>query len=87
VKPLSSNPAVQAYVADQITKELFARLDATTYVKDALPAQAQALAAPLTTALQSFVREATVRVMQRPISSSGSGSMPAGSPTHSSSTS
>jgi hypothetical protein len=64
VKPLSSNPAIQSYVADQITKELFARVDVTTYVEDALPPKAQALAGPLTGALQSFVREATVRVMQ-----------------------
>jgi hypothetical protein len=64
VKPLSSNPAIQSYVADEITKELFARVDVNTYVKDALPEQAQVLAAPLTGALQSFVREATVRVMQ-----------------------
>jgi hypothetical protein len=64
VKPLSSDPAIQSYVADDITKELFARVDIGSYVKDALPDRAQVLAAPLTTALQSFVREATVRIIQ-----------------------
>ena len=64
VKPLSSNPAIQSYVADEITKELFARVDIDTYVKDALPERAQALAGPLTGAVQSFVREATLRVIE-----------------------
>jgi hypothetical protein len=64
VKPLSSNPAVQAYVADQITHELFTRVDIDSYVKNALPERAQALAGPLTGAVQSFVRDATVRIMQ-----------------------
>ena len=64
VKPLSTNPAIQTYVADNITKELFARVDIGSYVKEALPERAQVLAGPLTTALQSFVREATVRIIQ-----------------------
>ncbi len=64
VKPLSSDPAIQAYVADQITKELYARVDVNSYVKEALPARAQVLAGPLTGALQSFVREAAMRVIQ-----------------------
>jgi hypothetical protein len=64
VKPLSSNPAIQTYVADNITRELFARVDVGEYVKEALPARAQVLAGPLTSALQGFVRDATVRVIQ-----------------------
>jgi hypothetical protein len=64
VKPLSSNPAIQAYVADEISKELFARVDIDSYVKEALPARAQALAGPLAGAVQSFVREAALRVIQ-----------------------
>ena len=66
VRPLSSSPAIQAYVADQITKELFARVDVNSYVKDALPERAQVLAAPLGGALQSFVRAATLRAVQTP---------------------
>ncbi len=64
VKPLSADPAIQSYVADDITRELFARVDISTYVKDALPDRAQVLAAPLTTALRSFVREATLRIIR-----------------------
>ncbi len=64
VKPLSSNPAIQAYVADDITRELFARVDISGYVKDALPDRAQVLAGPLTSALRSFVREATLRIIR-----------------------
>jgi hypothetical protein len=64
VKPLSADPAIQAYVADQITTELFARVDVDAYVKEALPARAQVLAGPLTGALQGFVREAAMRVIQ-----------------------
>jgi hypothetical protein len=64
VKPLSSNEAIQSYVADNITTELFARVDINKYVKEALPERAQVLAGPLTTALQSFVREATFRIIQ-----------------------
>ena len=64
VKPLSSNPAIQSYVSDNITTELFARVDISKYVKEALPDRAQVLAGPLTTALQSFVREATLRIIQ-----------------------
>ena len=64
VKPLSSNAAIQSYVSDNITTELFARVDISKYVKEALPDRAQVLAGPLTTALQSFVREATLRIIQ-----------------------
>jgi hypothetical protein len=66
VSPLSSNPAIQSYVADDISKRLFAAVDVTAYVRDALPARADRLAAPMSTALQSFVREATLRVLQSP---------------------
>lgn len=45
-------------------KELFARVDIAQYVHDALPDKAQPLAGPLTSALESFVREATLRVLQ-----------------------
>jgi hypothetical protein len=64
VKPLSTNPAIQSYVADEISQELFARVDIDGYVKDALPERAQALAGPLTGAVQSFVREAVLRVIE-----------------------
>jgi hypothetical protein len=64
VAPLASDPAIQAYFADDITNRLFARVDVAGYVKDALPARAQRLAGPLQSALRGFVHEATLRVLQ-----------------------
>ncbi len=64
VKPLSSNPAIQAYVADDVSQELFARVDIKKYVKEALPRRADVLSGPLTSALQTFVQAAVLRVLQ-----------------------
>jgi hypothetical protein len=64
VKPLSSDPAIQAYVADDVSKELFARVDIPRYVREALPNRARPLAGPLTSALQGFVHEAVLRIIQ-----------------------
>jgi hypothetical protein len=64
VKPLASDPAIQAYTADQVTNRLFAEVDVDQYVKETLPDRAQALAGPLTGALRSFTREATLRVLE-----------------------
>jgi len=66
VKPLASDPAVQAYIADTVTQQLFTQVDVESYVKDALPSRAEPLAGPLTSALKSFTREATLRVVQSP---------------------
>jgi len=64
VAPLASDPAIQQYAADQITAQLFANVDVNTYVQDALPAQAQVLAGPLTAAMRSFTRDLTLRLLQ-----------------------
>ena len=64
VAPLSSDPAVQAFVADDITKRLFAQVDVVSYVRSALPERAGALVQPVAGALKSFVRDATLRVLQ-----------------------
>jgi len=64
VKPLSQDPAIQTYVADEITTQLFAQVDVNSYVKDALPARAQVLAAPLSGAMHTFVHEVVLRVLQ-----------------------
>jgi hypothetical protein len=64
VKPLSSDPAIQSYVAEDVSKELFARVDIPRYVREALPKRAQPLAGPLTSALQGFVHEAVLRILQ-----------------------
>ena len=64
IKPLASNPAIQEYVADDVSEELFARVDIDKYVKEALPKRANVLAGPLTSALQTFVKAAVLRVLQ-----------------------
>jgi hypothetical protein len=64
VKPLASNPAIQAYVADDVTRRLFAQADVQQYVQDVLPERAQPLTGPLTSALENFVRQTTLRVLQ-----------------------
>jgi hypothetical protein len=64
VKPLSTNPAIQAYVADDVSQQLFERVDIERYVKDALPKRADPLAGPLTGALQTFVRTAVQKIIE-----------------------
>lgn len=64
VEPLAENPALQAYVAEDVSNQLFERVDIKQYVEDALPKRADALAGPLTSALQGFVRQAVERILQ-----------------------
>ena len=64
IAPLASNEAVQSYAADTLTTELFRQVDVQKFVTDALPDQAQALAAPIVTAVETFTRQATLRVLQ-----------------------
>ena len=63
IKPLASDPAVQAFVAEDISQQLFDRVDIKGYVKDALPDKAQVLSGPLTSALQGFVRQAVETIL------------------------
>src|SRR5438874_10361984 len=64
VKPLAKNPAVQNYIADTVTTNLLAQVDVNAYVNQALPPQAQVLGGPMTSAVQGFVHEATLRFVQ-----------------------
>jgi hypothetical protein len=64
VEPLAENPALQAYVAEDVSNQLFERVNIKEYVEDALPKRADALAGPLTSALQGFVRQAVERILQ-----------------------
>jgi hypothetical protein len=64
VKPLASDPAIQAFVADDVTRRLFAEVDVEQYVQEVLPDRAQSLTGPLTGALRNFVHETTLRVLQ-----------------------
>jgi hypothetical protein len=64
VAPLSSDPAIQAFVANDVSNRLFEQVNVKSYVQEALPPRAQQLAGPISSALQTFVREATLRVLQ-----------------------
>ena len=64
VKPLAKNPAVQNYIADTLTANLFSQVDVKAYVSDNLPDRAQVLSAPVANAVQGFVHEATLRFVQ-----------------------
>jgi hypothetical protein len=64
IRPLASNEAVRAYVAEEVSEQLFDRVDIKQYVNDALPKRADVLSGPLTAALQSFVRQAVERILE-----------------------
>jgi hypothetical protein len=64
VRPLASNPEIQNAVANRVATELLAQVDVKQYVTDALPPQAQALSGPISGAVTSFVREASLRAVQ-----------------------
>ena len=64
VEPLAENPALQAYVAEDVSNQLFERVNIKEYVEDALPKRADALAGPLASALRGFVRQAVERILQ-----------------------
>lgn len=64
IKPLASDPAVQAYVADVATRQLLSQVDVHHYVENLLPPRAEPLAGPITSAFDSFVHEAVLRVLE-----------------------
>jgi hypothetical protein len=68
VAPLAQNAAIQDYVAARTTQAIFDNVDVESYVKQALaplPPQATTfLSAPITGAIQNFVREAATKVVR-----------------------
>jgi hypothetical protein len=63
VAPLARNQAVTNLVADRLTTRLFREVDVEAEAKDALPERAQFLAGPISTGVETFVREAATRVL------------------------
>ena len=63
VAPLSKNKAIDAAVADKVTRELFARVDVAALARQALPPQGQFLAGPLAGGLRAFTQQTTERVL------------------------
>ncbi len=64
VAPLASDPAIQAYVATDVTNRLFDNTDVESYIRDALPARAERIVGPLVSAMKNFVHETTLRILQ-----------------------
>jgi hypothetical protein len=67
VAPLAEDPAVQESIATKVTAQIFATLDVETTISDALAGldeRATVLAAPMTNAIQGFVQEQVLRVVQ-----------------------
>ena len=63
VAPLSSNPAIDAYVANQLTTALFAHVDAAAEARKVLPARADFLVLPLTAGLRDFTQQTVARFL------------------------
>lgn len=64
VTPLASNPAIIDAAATNATNALFAQVNVEKVAEDALPARADFLAGPLTTALHEFVEKAAVNALE-----------------------
>lgn len=63
VGPIGQDPAVVSFLAERMTDELFAALDAEQVVAEALPERAKFLAGPLTNAVQGFVRDEVQKIL------------------------
>jgi hypothetical protein len=63
VAPLARNEAITDSIADRLTTRLFQEVDVEAEAKEALPERAQFLAGPISTGVETFVREAATRVL------------------------
>lgn len=64
VAPLASNPAIQTQVAKQVSENLIQRTNLQERVKEALPAKAGFLAAPIASGLQGVTDQLTLKAVQ-----------------------
>jgi hypothetical protein len=60
VKPLASDPHIQAAIAANVTRTLFAHVDVAARAQDVLPARAKVFAPAIANALHGFVQNATM---------------------------
>jgi hypothetical protein len=63
VKPLAADPHIQAAIADNVTRTLFANVDVAARAKQALPPRADFLAPAIATGLHTFVHNTTMRFL------------------------
>jgi hypothetical protein len=64
IGPLASDPAIQNATADRITTALVSNTDLQTRVKNALPSRAAFVAPYLTSGLESFVHQASLKILE-----------------------
>ncbi len=64
IGPLADDPRVQEYLARTVTDQVFIALDVQRVIADALPDQADVIAAPLANAARGFVQDQVLRVLQ-----------------------
>jgi hypothetical protein len=64
IAPLAKDAAVQTVVATKVSEAVVAKGDIEQRVKDALPAKADFLAAPIATGVQTLSYQATLKVVQ-----------------------
>jgi hypothetical protein len=63
VAPLAENEAIRDEVADRLTTRLFQRVDVAEEAKEVLPERAAFLAGPISSGVETFVRQAATRVL------------------------
>lgn len=63
VAPLSANPAIDAYIANQLTAALFANIDVATEARRVLPPREEFLVLPLTAGLRDFTQQTVARFL------------------------
>jgi hypothetical protein len=63
VAPLARNTAITDTVADRLTTRLFREVDVEAEAKEVLPERAAFLAGPISSGVETFVREAATRVL------------------------
>lgn len=69
VAPLAQDAAIQEYVASSASNAIVEGIDIQSYVQEALsalPPKAEILAAPITAAIQTFVRDSASKFVQSP---------------------
>jgi hypothetical protein len=63
VAPLAKNEAITDEVADRLTTRLFQRVNVAEEAKEVLPERAAFLAGPISSGVETFVRQAATRVL------------------------
>jgi hypothetical protein len=66
IKPLASNPDIQAAISNDVTGALFSRVDVAAKAQQALPPRAQFLAGPLANGLETYAQKLTQRFLASP---------------------